>query len=98
MYIYVQGILQSDQQTLRVNSRHEGKHWMGNHRAQTSSVGPKHETIIKSGKKNIDSFSVFAKIILYLIIFFKNIFKCDAEKMSIVGASDFRVTDNNYLP
>ena len=46
-----------------------------------------------------DSFGVFAKIILYVKIFFKKIkkIKGKVQKMSIEGASDFRLTNNNFL-
>ena len=41
--------------------------------------GPIHQTMIKNGKK-VDSFAVFAKIILYITIFFKNVFKGKVKK------------------
>ena len=52
---------------------------------------------IKNGKK-VDSFAAFSKIILYITTFFKKNFKSNVQKMSIEGASDFRVTNNNILP
>ena len=40
MCICLQGVLLPDRQTFRSDSRHEGKHYeMGNHGAQTTSVG-----------------------------------------------------------
>ena len=45
-----------------------------------------------------ESFAVFDKIILYITIFFKIFFKGNVQKMSVEGASDFRVTNNNFLP
>ena len=47
------------------------------------------------GEKKVDSFAVFAKIILLITIFFKNFFKGNVLKMSIEGASDFRVANDN---
>ena len=52
--------------------------------------------MVKDGK-NVDSYAVFANIILYIAIFFKNLFKGIVQKMSIEGASDFRVKKNNFL-
>ena len=49
-------------------------------------------------EKKFKSFVVFAKIILYITIFIQKIFKGNVQKMSIEGASDFRVTKNNFLP
>ena len=40
--------------------------------------------MIKNGKK-VDSFAVFTKIILYIMIFFKKMFKVNVQKMSIEG-------------
>ena len=47
--------------------------------------------MIKNFKK-VDSFAVFAEIILYIMIFFKKINKGNVKKNSKEGASDFRVT------
>ena len=59
--------------------------------------GQKLHTMIKNGKK-VDSFVVFAKIILFIAFSFKKIFKSKIQKMSIEGALDFRVTNNYFLP
>ena len=48
-------------------------------------------------EKKVDSYAVFAKIILYTAIFFKKFFKGIVQKMSIEGASDFSVKNNNFL-
>ena len=53
--------------------------------------------MIKNGEK-VDSFAGFAKIILYVTIFFKKFFKNNVQKMLIEGALDFRVMNNNFLP
>ena len=45
----------------------------------------------------LDSFAVFAKIIRYVIIFLKIIFKDGFLKIPIEGASDFKATNNNFL-
>ena len=47
-------------------------------------------------RKQVDSFAVFVQIILYITIFFKIFFKVNVQKMSIEGASEFRVTNNNF--
>ena len=47
--------------------------------------------------KKVEKKKVFAKIILYITIFFKKFFQSNVQKKSIEGASDFRVTDNNFL-
>ena len=60
--------------------------------------GKKLRTMIKNGKKKVDLFAVFAEIILLITIFFKNFFKGNVTKMSIEGASDFRESNNNFLP
>ena len=39
-------------------------------------------------EKKVDSFAVFAKIILYNTIFFKKFFMGNIQKMSIEGSSD----------
>ena len=52
--------------------------------------------MIKNGKM-VESFVVFAKIILLITIFFIKFFKGNVRKISIEGASDFRLT-NNFLP
>ena len=39
----------------------------------------------------VDSFAVFAKIIVYITIFFKQFVKGTVQKMSKEGASNFRV-------
>ena len=49
-------------------------------------------------RKKLDSFEAFAKIILNITIFFKIFFKVNVQKISTEGASDFRVTNNNFLP
>ena len=51
--------------------------------------------MIKNGKK-IDSFVVFAKIILYITIFLKFFFRYNVQNMSIQGASGSRVTNNKF--
>ena len=48
--------------------------------------------------KKVDSFTIFSKIILYIMIFFKKIFKGNVQKMSIEGTSNFRAANNNFLP
>ena len=52
--------------------------------------------MIKNVKK-VDSFVVFTKIILYIVIFLKKDFTGDFQKISIDYASDFRVTNNTFL-
>ena len=47
-------------------------------------------------EKNVKSFVVFAKITLYIQIFFKTCFKGNIPKMSIEGTSEFRVTNKNF--
>ena len=59
--------------------------------------GPKLQTMIKNGKKKVDLFAVFAKITPEIAIIFENFFKGNVQRMSIEGASDFRVM-NNFLP
>ena len=49
-------------------------------------------------EKKVDSFAVFSKIILYIRIFFKKTFEGIVKKISIEGASDFILTNNNFLP
>ena len=78
---------------------------MRNHGAQTSSVGSKGHQSSRSKTSNddkntgkmVNSFAVFAKIIFYITIFFKKNFKGVIQKMLIVGASDFRVKNNNFF-
>ena len=48
--------------------------------------GTELQTMMKTEKK-VPSFAVFAKIILYITIFFKKFFKGNVQKMSIEGAS-----------
>ena len=48
-------------------------------------------------EKKVDSLAVFTKIILYITIFLI-FFKGNIQKMSIDGASHFRVMNNNFLP
>ena len=63
--IYIQGVLLPDRQTLRGDSRHEDK--IGNHGAQTSSVGVRGHLILgskisnddKKREKKVDSFCDF---------------------------------------
>ena len=47
MYIYIQGVLLPDRHSLRSDSRFEDKHYeMGDHGAQTSSLGARgHESL-----------------------------------------------------
>ena len=59
---------------------------------------PKLQTMIKNGEKKVDWFAIFAKILLYITIFFEIIFEGNVQKMSIEDSSDFRVTNNNFSP
>ena len=81
--LHVQGGPEFMEQTLMVGRGHEDKHYLvGNHRAQTSSVGTRGALKFKvqnfkrwlktENKEN--KFAVFAKLILYMKIFIKKIF------------------------
>ena len=51
----IQGVLLPDQEKLRVDSRHEDKHHkIGNHGAQTSSVGDRGHESLGSKTSNAD--------------------------------------------
>ena len=58
--------------------------------------GPKFQIIIKNGKTNLFVCG-FLKILRYVSIFLKLNFKDAVQKIPIEGASNFRVTKNNFL-